>query len=84
MEDFYYAGGILSLMNELYDKLNLNTISVSGKKLREILKNKQTINKDVIRSLNNPIYKEGSLAVLKGNLAPDGCVIKPAACEKNF
>ena len=43
-----------------------------------------TINKDVIRSLENPIYKEGSLAVLKGNLAPDGCVIKPAACEKKF
>ena len=84
MEDFYYAGGILSLMNELSSKLNLNVTTVSGKKLKELIEKSYTINKDVIRSLENPIYKEGSLAVLKGNLAPDGCVIKPAACEKKF
>ena len=84
MEDFYYAGGILSLMNELSTKLNLNATTVTGKKLKELIKNSCTTNKDVIRSLDNPIYKEGSLAVLKGNLAPDGCVIKPAACEKKY
>ena len=84
MEDFYYAGGILSLMNELSTKLNLNVTTVTGKKLKELIKNSCTTNKDVIRSLDNPIYKEGSLAVLKGNLAPDGCVIKPAACEKKY
>ena len=84
MEDFYYAGGILSLMNELSSKLNLNVTTVTGKKLKELIKNSFTTNKDVIRSLDNPIYKEGSLAVLKGNLAPDGCVIKPAACEKKY
>ncbi len=84
MEDFFYAGGILSLMNSLSDKLNLEEITVTGFKLGEIIKGKETLNRDIIRSLRNPIYKEGSLAVLKGNLAPDGCVIKPAACEKKF
>ena len=84
MEDFYYAGGILSLMFSLAKKLNLEEITVSGLKLKEIISQKETINNDVIRSLDNPIYEEGSLAVLKGNLAPDGCVIKPAACDKKF
>ena len=84
MEDFFYAGGILSLMFSLIDKLNLDEITVSGFKLRELLDGKETLNKDIIRPLNNPIYEEGSLAVLKGNLAPDGCVIKPAACDKKF
>ena len=84
MEDFYYAGGILSLMFSLAEKLNLEEITVSGLKLKEIISQKETINNDVIRSLDNPIYEEGSLAVLKGNLAPDGCVIKPAACDKKF
>ena len=84
MEDFYYAGGILALMFSLSEKLNLEEITVSGLKLKEIISQKETINNDVIRSLDNPIYQEGSLAVLKGNLAPDGCVIKPAACNKKF
>ena len=84
MEDFFYAGGILALMYELSSKLNLNEKTVSGKTLGELIKGNKTINDDVIRSINNPIYKEGSLAVLKGNLAPDGCVIKPAACDKKF
>ena len=84
MEDFYYAGGILSLMFSLSEKINLEEITVSGLRLKEIISQKETINNDVIRSLDNPIYEEGSLAVLKGNLAPDGCVIKPAACDKKF
>ncbi len=84
MEDFYYAGGILSLMYQLSNILNLDEKTVTGKKIKEIIKKQIPINQDVIRPLKNPIYKEGSLAVLKGNLAPDGCVIKPAACEKKF
>jgi len=84
MEDFYYAGGILSLMYQLSDILNINEKTVVGKNINEIIKKQKPINEDVIRPLKNPIYKEGSLAVLKGNLAPDGCVIKPAACEKKF
>ena len=84
MEDFFYAGGMLSLMHELSSKLNLNEKTVSGQTIGELIIGNKTINDDIIRPLDNPIYKEGSLAVLKGNLAPDGCVIKPAACEKKF
>ena len=84
MEDFFYAGGILSLMHQLSSKLNLNEKTVSGQTIGELIIGNKTINDDIIRPLDNPIYKEGSLAVLKGNLAPDGCVIKPAACEKKF
>ena len=84
MEDFYYAGGILSLMYSLASQLNLEEITVSGMKLGELIDGKETLNQDIIRPLDEPIYKEGSLAVLKGNLAPDGCVIKPAACNKKF
>ena len=83
MEDFYYAGGILSLMYSLASQLNLEEITVSGMKLGELIDGKETLNQDIIRPLDNPIYKEGSLAVLKGNLAPDGCV-KPVACDKKF
>ena len=84
MEDFYYAGGILSLMYSLSSQLNLEEITVSGMKLGKLIDGKETLNQDIIRPIDNPIYKEGSLAVLKGNLAPDGCVIKPAACDKKF
>ena len=84
MEDFYYAGGILSLMRSLASQLNLEEITVSGMKLGQLIDGKETLNQDIIRPLDNPIYKEGSLAVLKGNLAPDGCVIKPAACDKKL
>ena len=84
MEDFFYAGGILALMHQLSSKLNLDEKTVSGKTVRELIIGNKTINEDVIRPLSNPIYEEGSLAVLKGNLAPDGCVIKPAACEKKL
>ncbi len=84
MEDFYYAGGVLALMSELRPHLNLDVMTVTGKTLGENLQGAQVYDHDVIRSLDNPIYTEGSLAVLKGNLAPDGCVIKPAAAEKRF
>ena len=63
MEDFYYAGGILSLMFSLASQLNLDEITVSGMKLGELIDGKETLNQDIIRSLDNPIYKEGSLAV---------------------
>lgn len=84
MEDFYYAGGLRALMSELKEHLDLNVLTITGKTLGENLADAQVYNKDVIRSLDNPIYAEGSLAVLKGNLAPNGCVIKPAACEKRL
>jgi len=84
MEDFYYAGGLRALMNEMRDRLNLDVMTVSGFKLGETLEGAEVYNDDVIRPLSNPIYHEGSLAVLRGNLAPDGCVIKPSACEERL
>ncbi len=84
MEDFYYAGGICGLMNQMKQHLHLDCLTVSGRSLGENIDGAGVYNDDVIRPLSNPIYGEGSLAVLTGNLAPDGCVIKPAAMEQRF
>ncbi|MCO4825158.1 MAG: dihydroxy-acid dehydratase [Amylibacter sp.] len=84
MEDFFYAGGLSVLMKELGDKLDLTALTVTGQPLGESLKGARNYNTDVIRPLSNPVYHEGSLAVLKGNLAPDGAVIKPAAMDPKF
>lgn len=84
MQDFYFAGGLLALMSVLRDRLNLETLGVNGKTLGENLEGVKVHNTDVIRSLDNPIYPQGSLAVLRGNLAPQGAVIKPAACDPKF
>ncbi|MGX9575588.1 L-arabinonate dehydratase [Mesorhizobium sp. f-mel] len=84
MEDFYYAGGLRALMAQLKDRLDLSVLTVTGKILGETLEGAQVWNDDVIRPLSNPVYDEGSLAVLRGNLCPDGAVIKPAACDPRF
>jgi dihydroxyacid dehydratase/phosphogluconate dehydratase len=64
--------------------LDLSQINVSGRSWAETLEGAEVYNDDVIRPLDRAIYNEGALAVLKGNLAPDGCVIKPSACEQRF
>lgn len=84
MEDFYYAGGLRALMKQLGGKLDHSAITVSGRSIGEGLDDVSVYNDDVIRPLSNPVYHEGSLAVLRGNLAPDGAVIKPAACDPKF
>ena len=84
MEDFYYAGGIRGLMSQMREHLHLDCLTVTGKTLGENIEGAKVFNDDVIRPLSKPIYGEGSLAVLKGNLAPDGCVIKPAAMDQRF
>ncbi|MEM8741100.1 MAG: L-arabinonate dehydratase [Pseudomonadota bacterium] len=84
MEDFFYAGGLRALMARLADRLDLTAPTVSGRSLGEEIAGAKVYNDDVIRPLTNPIYHEGSLAVLRGNLCPDGAVIKPAACEARF
>ncbi len=81
MEDFYYAGGIRALMMELKDKLDLNCMTVTGKTVGENIKGAKVHNPDVIRPLSNPISKEPACAILTGNLAPRGCVIKPSAAD---
>ena len=81
MEDFYFAGGLPALMTRIRDRLHLDAVTVNGKTLGENIARAEVYNDDVIRTVDNAIYEEGALAVLKGNLAPDGCVIKPSACE---
>jgi dihydroxy-acid dehydratase len=84
MEDFYYAGGLRALMQVLADKLDLSCLTVNGKTIGENIAGAQVYIPDVIHALRDPIYAEGATAVLKGNLAPRGCVMKPAAAEKRF
>ncbi|AYM14737.1 MULTISPECIES: L-arabinonate dehydratase [Agrobacterium] len=81
MEDFHYAGGLPALMNRLRDHLHLDAMTVSGKTVGETIAGAEVYNDDVIRPIDQPIYAEGALAVLRGNLAPDGCVIKPSSCD---
>ncbi|PJI40256.1 L-arabinonate dehydratase [Ferrovibrio sp.] len=84
MEDFFYAGGLPALMTRIKDHLHLDVVTVTGQTLAENIQHAQVHHEDVIRTTENPIYAEGALAVLKGNLAPDGCVIKPSACDPRF
>ncbi len=79
MEDFYYAGGLRALLNELRDLLNLQCKTVNGHTLGENLAGARIYNEDVIRKRTNPLKASGGLVVLRGNLAPNGAVIKAAA-----
>jgi dihydroxy-acid dehydratase len=71
-------------MGRIREHLDLSCLTVTGRTLGENIEGAKVFNDDVIRTTANPIYGEGSLAVLKGNLAPDGCVIKPAAMDQRF
>ena len=84
MEDFFYAGGIRALMSRLERHLRLDCLTVTGRTLGENIADAKVFQDDVIRTLDKPIYAEGSVAVLRGNLAPDGCVIKVASCDQRF
>lgn len=81
MEDFYFAGGLPALMSRLRHVLHLEAVTVSGRTVGENIAGAEVYNEDIIRSVDNPIYAQGALKVLRGNLAPQGCVIKPSACE---
>ena len=84
MEDFYYAGGLPAMLNVIAQYLHRDAMTVNGHTLGENIRGAAVYNDDVIRPLANPIYAEGALAVLRGNIAPDGCVIKPSACAPKF
>lgn len=80
MEDFYYAGGLPVILNELKDKLHENVITVTGKNHAENIKgNTDCYNEEVIAKYNTPIKPEAGCVVVKGNLALNGAVIKPSA-----
>ncbi|NLC95969.1 MAG: dihydroxy-acid dehydratase [Erysipelotrichaceae bacterium] len=99
-EYFYYAGGVPAVMEEIKDYLHLDVMTVTGKTLKEnledlknngfykhcetLMKLKGIKKEDVIRSFNNPISKDGAIAILYGNLAPEGAVIKHSATPKSM
>jgi dihydroxy-acid dehydratase len=84
MEDFYYAGGMPALLKRIGHHLDLQVHTVNGRTLGENIAEAQVFHDDVIRPIENPIYAEGALAVLRGNIAPDGVVIKPSACAPHL
>lgn len=83
LEDLDYAGGIPAVMKRLRDRIRKN-ITVSGKSTHEIVDNAYISDEDVIRPLEKAYHKEGGIAILKGNLAPDGAVVKQSAVSKKM
>jgi dihydroxy-acid dehydratase len=81
MEDFYYAGGLRALLRELRESLNLDCLTVSGQTLGQNIESASVTKPEVIRSVSNPVSAKGGTAILYGNLAPNGAVIKPTAAE---
>jgi dihydroxy-acid dehydratase len=81
MEDFFYAGGLPAVMKMLDGSLHGACMTVSGRTIAENIARAEVFNDDVIRSLDKAIYAEGATAVLRGNLAPRGAVMKPSAAE---
>jgi dihydroxy-acid dehydratase len=79
MEDFFYAGGLPVVINEMKDYLHSDAITVNGKKIGENNKESACYNKDVIAKIDQPFQQEAGIAVLKGNLSENGSIIKPSA-----
>jgi len=81
MEDFYYAGGLRALLKEISELLDLSCGTVSGETIGDAINSARVSNAQVIRSVSNPVSSSGGTAILYGNLAPSGAVIKPTAAE---
>jgi dihydroxy-acid dehydratase len=79
MEDFHYAGGVPALMNRVRERLSLGELTVTGRTLGENIEGRECLDDDVIRPPERPVSPHGALAVLRGNLAPHGAVLKPSA-----
>jgi len=84
MEDFYYAGGLPAVLREIAPHLHLNAPTVNGRTLGENIQHAPCWNREVIRPLAEPFKPEAGIAVLRGNLAPDGAVIKPSAASPHL
>ncbi|WP_374012068.1 IlvD/Edd family dehydratase [Pseudoxanthomonas koreensis] len=84
MEDFYYAGGLPAVLREIAAELDLDAMTVNGHTLGENIGNAPCWNRQVIRPLDQPLRAEAGIAVLRGNLAPDGAVIKPSAASPHL
>ena len=84
MEDFFYAGGLRALLKRLGGMIDTTAMTVTGRSLADNIADAKVYNDDVIRPLDKPLIARDGLAVLRGNLAPDGAVIKPAAMEQHL
>ena len=84
MEDFYYAGGLPALMNVIRGELSLDEMTVTGRSIGANIEGCAVLDAEVIRPLERPVSDGGALAVLRGNLAPEGAVIKPSAASPKF
>lgn len=84
VKDLDEAGGVPAVMNQLREKLDLNVLTVTGERLGENISGAKVKNSDVIRPLDSPLYPEGSLAVLRGNLAPDGAITRQVSIPENM
>jgi dihydroxy-acid dehydratase len=84
MEDFFYAGGLPAMLAQLGDLLDTSAVTANGHTLGENIADAKVFNDDVIRTRDNPLVASDTLAVLRGNLAPDGAVIKPPAAEERL
>ena len=86
MEDFYYAGGLPAVVRALAEHglLHADALTVTGKSIGENCKDAANWNAEVIRPLDNPLVEHGGVAVLRGNLAPDGAVLKPSAASPHL
>lgn len=84
MLDLHEAGGIPAVLKAIKSKINVNTLSSNGKTLEETIKNIEIKNSEVIRPIDSPVHNKGGIAILKGNLAPNGSIIKEAAVKKDM
>jgi dihydroxy-acid dehydratase len=86
LEDLYSAGGVEAVMDELLKNglINGELGTVSGEKVKENISGSKILNKEVIREVSNPYIKDGGIAILWGNLAPEGCVVKRAAVDPSM
>ncbi len=81
MEDLFYAGGLPAVHREIGDKLNKHALTANGRTIWENVKDAECWNRDVIFPLDKPFKPNGGIAVLRGNIAPDGTILKPSAAS---
>ncbi len=81
MEDFFYAGGLPAVIQELKEHLHMDTLTVTGQTLGENTSGAQCYNREVIAEIDKPLRESAGIAVLRGNLCPDGAIIKPSAAS---
>jgi dihydroxy-acid dehydratase len=84
MEDFHRAGGLRAVLREVRDLLDPTALTVTGKPLVDSLDDAEIWDREVIRPRTSPLVEEGGIAVLRGNLAPDGALVKPAAASAHL